>query len=104
MSSPHNNNWSSHGRLQRGAEGPCPPRIFIHGTNIVDRDLILVVLLLVFFCYFSVIFSVAPSNPGRGLIVLFSAFFCYFLVFFSLAPTGKFSADALGSSCLFFKA
>jgi len=37
---------------------PPPPQIFIHGTNIVERGL--KVLFSVFFCYFSVFFSVAP--------------------------------------------
>jgi len=26
--------WGTHGRRQRGAGGPWPPWIFIHGTNI----------------------------------------------------------------------
>jgi len=42
--------------------------IFKHGTDIVERGLI--VLLSVFFCYFLVSFSVSPL-PGRGLMVLF---------------------------------
>jgi len=45
----------------RGGRGPCPPWIFIHGTNIVDR----------------------------GLKVLFSAFFAIFLFFFPLLPPGR---------------
>jgi len=51
-------------------EGAVAPWIFIHGTDIVDR----------------------------GLIVLFSVFFCYFSVFFPLSsshPPGNFSANAL---------
>jgi len=59
-------------RRQRGAgRGRGLPWIFIHGTDIGDK----------------------------GLIVLFSVLFCYFSVFFSLAPSpGNFSADALDYS------
>jgi len=41
-----------------GREGPCSPWIFIHGTDIVDRDLI--VLFFVLFLYFSVFFLLPP--------------------------------------------
>jgi len=55
-----------------------PPWIFIHGTDIVDRGLIVL--------FFS-LFSVGP--PGRGLIVLFFGLF-------SVAPSpGNFFTDAL---------
>jgi len=59
----------THGRQQRGAGEPCPPPwIFIHGTDIVDR----------------------------GLIVLFfSLFLLFFGHFFPLTPLEKLSADAL---------
>jgi len=57
------------------------PCIFIHGTNIVNKGLI--VLFFGLFCYFSVFFSVAPPLPGRGLIVLF---FGLFWLFFDLFP------------------
>jgi len=66
----------SHGLRQWGLRGLCPPWIFKHGTNIVDR----------------------------GLKVLFFGLFCYFSVFFfSLPPPWKFfSADALSQSLLLF--
>jgi len=41
------------------------------------------VLFSVFFCYFSVFFSV--DHPGKGSIVLFSVFFAFFDLF-SVAP------------------
>jgi len=47
--------------------GPCPPWIFIHGTDIVDR----------------------------GLIVLFSIFFAIFRFLFAALFPENFSADAL---------
>jgi len=60
-----------------GQRGGCtPPWIFIHGTDIVDRGLI--VLFLVFFCYFSVFF---PLLPGRGLKYYFSVVFAIFGIF-----------------------
>jgi len=61
-----------------GSRGPWPPWIFIHGTDLVNRGLI--VLFFAFFCYFS-FFFVAPS-PGKGIIVLF--FGIFFLIFFGL--------------------
>jgi len=72
------------------------PWIFIHGTNIVGRCLI--VLFFSLFCHFSVLFSIPP---GIGLIVLsFVCFFGYFSGLFSVGPPlpGKFSADALALS------
>jgi len=53
-----------------GARGPCPPWIFKHGANIVDRS----------------------------LKVLFFGLFCYFFGLFFRCPPGKFSADALVDS------
>jgi len=63
--------------------GAMPSWIFIHGTVIVDRSLI--VLFFGLFCYFSVVFLLLP--PGRGLIVLFFGLFSVSLETF---------ADALG--------
>jgi len=51
--------WAS----EAGGRGACPPWIFIHGTNIVERG-----LKVLFF----------------GVFLLFFVFFCYFLVFFPL--------------------
>jgi len=48
-----------HGRRQRGARGPCLPRIFKHGANIVDRGL--KVLFFDLFCYFRSFFPLPPS-------------------------------------------
>jgi len=63
-------------RQRRAGEGAvAPPWIFIHGTDIVDRGLI-----VLFFSLFSV------GSPGRGLKCYFSVFFCYFLIFFSVGP------------------
>jgi len=58
-----------------GAVSPSP-WIFINGTNIVDRGLI--VLFFGLFCYFSVFFRCIP-------LPLEEAYKCYFLVFFPLA-------------------
>jgi len=45
----------------RGEErGTVPPRIFIHGTDIVDRGLI--VLFFGLFCQFSVFFPLGPPE------------------------------------------
>jgi len=62
-----------------GQEGAVPPWIFIHGTYIVDRGLI-----VLFF----------------GLYLLFFGLFCYFSVFFPSSPPGKFSADALDAELI----
>jgi len=51
-----------HGHRQQGGRGPL--WIFIHGKDIVDTDLI--GYILVFFCYFSIFFTVAPP-PWRRL-------------------------------------
>jgi len=60
-----------------GAVG-LPPWIFIHGTDIVDKGLI-----VLFFSLLAIFRSFFPLPPsGRGLIVLFFGIFCYFLVFF----------------------
>jgi len=48
----------------RGGRGL--PRIFKHGTNIVNRGL--KVLFSAFFCYFTVIFSVAPPPPLKNFL------------------------------------
>jgi len=56
------------GGMGVGSGGPCPPWIFIRGTNTVDR----------------------------GLKVLFFGVFLLFLGLFSVGPPGNFSADALG--------
>jgi len=61
-----------------GARVPCLPKIFLHGTDIVGRRLI-----VLFFGLFSVT-STLP--PRRGSIVLFFALFCYFSGVFLLAP------------------
>jgi len=62
----------NHRRWQREEGGPWPPWIFIHGTDIVDR----------------------------GLIVLFFGLFLLFFGFFFVAlPPGNFSADALVYNC-----
>jgi len=84
-----------HGCRQRGArEAVAPPWIFKHGTNIVNRGLI--VLFSAFFAIFRCFFPLALP-PGRGLIVLFSVFFAIFRSFSPLPPSshGNFSADAL---------
>jgi len=65
--------------------------IFIHGTDVVDRGLIVL---------FSVFFPLPPTPPERGLIVLFFGIFCYFWSFFSLPPTP--SADALACASEIF--
>jgi len=74
-------------------ERGCTPWIFIHDTDFVDRDLIVL---------FFGLFFVAHLPPGRGLIVLFFVFllfFVFFLFFFrcplSPPPPGNFSAYAL---------
>jgi len=38
----------------------CPPWIFIYGTDIVDRGLVVLFFCLFFFCYFSVFFPLPP--------------------------------------------
>jgi len=48
--------------VSSGCRGAVAPLDFIHGTNIVDRDL--KVLFSVFFAIFRSFFSLAP--PGRG--------------------------------------
>jgi len=70
--------------ISNGGQGPLPPSwIFKHGTDIVDR----------------------------GLIVPFSVFFGIFMFFFSVdPPSGNFSADAFDcnwgiiifSACFFY--
>jgi len=72
--------------------GACPPWIFKHGTNIVDRG---------FFAIFG-LFFVAPPSRKR----LNSAIFGIFLLIFGLfpflpLPAEKFFADAL--ACNVFK-
>jgi len=72
-------------------EGPWPLWIFIHGTDIVNRGLI--VLFFVFFSIFRSFFRLPPLPPWKRLnSAIFRFFFCYP----PLAPTpGNFSADAL---------
>jgi len=53
--------WAS---TARGRGGPWPPWIFIHGTNIVDRGLI--VPFFGIFMQFCNLFSRCPPH-GRGL-------------------------------------
>jgi len=67
--------------------------IFIHGTDIVDRGL-KVLLFSLFLNYFLVFFPLAP--PERGLIVLFfGLLFAIFGLFSVAPPPEKFSADTL---------
>jgi len=75
-----------------GRRHAWPHWIFIHGTYIVNKGLIVLFfsLFLLYFGYFSV------ALPERGLIVLFFGLFCYFLDLFSFLSPGNFSADALG--------
>jgi len=56
--------------------------IFIHGTDMADRGLI--VLFFGLFLLFFGLFSLAP--PGIGLIVLFFGLFLVFFDIFSDAP------------------
>jgi len=74
------------------------PWIFIHGTDIVNKGLIMLFFSL--FCYFSVFFSVGPPL-GRGFIVLFFGLFWYFSIFFSVGPLSleNFLPTPLGSLC-----
>jgi len=67
-----------------GCGGVPLPWIFIHGSNIVDRD-IKVLFFGVILLFFG-LFLVPP--PGRDLIVLFFGLF-------SVGPHGNFSADVL---------
>jgi len=70
-----------HGRRQRGAGGPCPLWIFIHGTNIVNRGLKMLFFgILLVFGLFSV--PPPPPPPGAGN----SFFFFFFFFFLSLTP------------------
>jgi len=62
--------------VDSGGQGAVPPWIFIHGTDIVGRGLIVL---------FFGLFSVATSLPRRGLMAPFSIFptlFRSFLQFF----------------------
>jgi len=69
-----------------------PLWIFIHGTYLVNKK---IVLFFGLFLLFFDLFSVVPPS-GRGLIVLFSVFFTIFWsFFFRWAPLGNYSADAL---------
>jgi len=57
------------------AGGRGPPRIFVHGTNIVDKG-----LKVLFFGFFFAIFDLffrCPPPPGRGLTVLFFGLFSF---------------------------
>jgi len=67
------------------------PWVFIHGTDIVNKGLI--VLFFGLFCYFFGLFSVGPT--GRGLIVLFSIFFAIFLAVFRWPPLETFLTTSL---------
>jgi len=49
--------------------------IFIHGTDVADRGLI--VLFSVFFCFFSVFFPLSPP-PWKRLNSAIFSIFCYF--------------------------
>jgi len=86
------NNYSSNSNINkymgvgRGRGHAHPPWIFIHGTDIVDRGLI--VLFSNFFAIFRSFFFRWP--PGRSLIVLFFGLFS----FLELPLLGNFSADA----------
>jgi len=69
-----------------GSGGPWPSWIFIHDTNIANRDL--KVLFEFFFCYFSVFFPLPPPPWKKLNSASFSPF--------SVAPPRRnFSADAL---------
>jgi len=66
-----------------GGRDPWPPWIFIHGTDMVGRGLI-VVFFVVFFCYFFSLFSVAFPHWKRLNSAIFRSFFAVFSGFFSL--------------------
>jgi len=68
-----------------GGRGPWPSWIFIQGTDIVDRGLIVL---------FFDLFSAAPPSRKRLNSAIFGLFLLFF-VFFS-CPPGNFAADALG--------
>jgi len=76
-----------HYQSRSAAAGPWPSWIFIHGTDLVDRFLI-----VLFFGLFSV---ATPLPPGRGLIVLF---FAIFRSFFRCLPLEIFLPTPLNSS------
>jgi len=68
--------------------------IFIHGTDIVDKGLIVLFFgrFLLFFRYF----AVALPHPGKAFnSTIFRSFFIAIFRSFSVAPLGNFSANAL---------
>jgi len=81
-----------------GRRGHGIPWIFIHGTDIVNKGLI--VLFFGLFLLFFGLFFVALLPRGRDLIVLFFGVFCYFLIFFSLPPSEIFLLMPLNRTSL----
>jgi len=82
--------------VSSGGQGGVPPTwIFVHGTNLVNKG---IVLFFGFFLLFFGLFFLAPHPPKKGIIVLLFSLFYYFGVFVFVAiPPGNFSADALVS-------